>query len=244
MKKIFLIASAMLVLGAAAASATGINLSWNDCGLNGTQNTTFACNSNAGAPFVMIGSFIPPAGIDQFLGESGQIDIKTDAAVLPDWWAHGTGFCRSTTGLSVSFDFTGGPFICADFFAGAAAGGSAYDVGFGTADRGRLRITCAVPIDNRGPVDASTEYYSFKVSLLRAKTTGAGSCVGCANPACIVLNELQLFQPPDQNNDPVITNPADRNYVTWQSPVSGPPGCQNSTPTRVSTWGQVKSLYR
>ncbi len=244
MNKSLIIAGAMLTLGASLASAAGINLSWNDCGTFGTQNTTFACNSNSGAPFILIGSFIPPAGVDQFLGESAQMDIKTDQATLPDWWAHGTGFCRSTTGMSVSFDFTAGPFTCADFFVGAAAGGSAYDVGFGTPNRGRLRVTCAVPIDNRGPVDASTEYYAFKVSLLRAKTTGAGSCAGCANSACIVLQDIQLFQPPDQNNDPDITSPANRNYATWQLPVDGPAGCVLSTPTKSRTWGQVKSLYR
>jgi len=244
MNKSILIAGAMLILGTSVASAAGINLSWSDCGAAGQLNATFDCNSNAGAPFTAVGSFIPPAGIANFLGIAAQIDITTDQATLPDWWQHGTGFCRGTTGLAVNFDFTSGPFTCTDFFGGQAAGGFAYDVGFGNPNRARFRIQCAVPIDNKGPVDPANEYYAFKANFLRPKTTGAGSCAGCSNPACLVLNEIQLFQPPDAANDPRITNPASRQYITWQTPPTGPAGCPLTTPTRNSTWGQVKSLYR
>ena len=243
MKKIVLIAGMLLAVGASMASASGINLSWNDCGTFGVANQTFACNTNSGLN-TFVASFIPPPNINEFVGIASQVDITTDQAVLPDWWAHGTGFCRGTNGLSVSFDFTAGPFNCADFWAGAGAGGFAYDVGFNTPNRARLRIQGAVPFDNRGPIDPSLEYYCYKVNLLRAKTTGTGSCAGCSNPACIVLNDIQLFQPPADNNDPDLSNPIDRNFVTWQSPPTGPPGCPLSTPTRNSSWGQVKSLYR
>jgi hypothetical protein len=244
MKKSILIAGVLLAFGATYASAAGINLSWDDCGTAGTLNKTFACNANTGAPFVMVGSFDPPAGITDFLGISAQIDITTDQPTVPDWWKHGTGQCRGTNGIATDFNFNSGPFTCVDVYAGAAAGGFAYDVGFGTPNRARFRIQCAVPIDNRVPLDAGTEYYAFKATLLRAKTTGTGSCVGCENPACIVLNEIQLFQPPENANDPFIFNPISRNYVTWQTPPEGPAGCPQTTPTQSKTWGQVKSLYR
>jgi len=242
MKKTLVIAGAMLALSVSIASAAGINLSWNDCGTNGVPAMTFDCASNSGVPFTMIASFIPPAGVNEFLGVSSQIDITISDATVPAWWQHGTGMCRSTSGLSTSFDFTGGPFNCADFSAGQAAGGFAYDVGFGQANRARLRIQYAVPFDNRGPVDASTEYYSYKVNLQRAKSTGTGNCPGCNEAACIVLNSIQLFQPPEDLNDPEIDNPASSNYVTWQA--ASVPGCPLSTPTHNSSWGQVKSLYR
>ena len=244
MKKLLVLA-AMAVLSASAASAEGINLSWNDCGLFGTQNATFNCATTSGAPFTIVASYIPPPGVDEFLGLSAQIDITTADPTLPAWWQHGTAFCRGTSGLSVSFDFTGGPFSCFDFWQGQAAGGFAYDVGFGTPNRGRLRVQCAIPIDQRGPVDASTEYYAFKTNLQRSKSTGTGACAGCLTSACIVLNAVQLFQPPGAPaGDPEIFNPVDRNFVTWQSPVGGPPGCPLSTPTTNKSWGQVKSLYR
>src|SRR5438552_18447811 len=195
MKKIGLIAGVLLVLGASMASAGGINLSWNDCGAAGTANQTFACNVTTGAPFTAVASFIAPHPLPQFVGLASQVDVTTDQATLPDWWAHGTGFCRGTTGMSVSFDFTSGPFSCTDFWAGQAAGGFAYDVGFGSPDRARMRIQCAIPFGTQAPVDPSSEYVAYRVTITRAKATGTGSCAGCSNPACIVLNEIQLFQP-------------------------------------------------
>ena len=99
-------------------------------------------------------------------------------------------------------------------------------------------------MDQKGPVDSSTEYYAYRVNLTRSKTTGVGSCTGCTNSACLVLNNIQLFQPLEAQNDPDIVNPAHRSYATWQSPVNGPPGCPLATPTRTATWGSIKSLYR
>src|SRR5439155_23888714 len=147
-----LLPAALLVLCADVASATGINLSWNDCGLAGTQTQTFACNANTGAN-ILVASFVPPPNVNEFVGLSSEIDISTGQATLPDWWKHGTSECRGTTGLSVSFDFTSGPFSCADFYSESAAGGFAYDVGFEGPDRARLRIQGAVPFESRAPVD-------------------------------------------------------------------------------------------
>jgi len=242
MKKTLVFAGCMLALSVSIASAAGINLSWNDCGAAGTASQTWVCDTNSGAPFSAFASFIPPAGITQFLGVASQLDVRSVSPALPDWWKHGSSACRGTAGLSVSFDFTAGPFTCADFWSGQAAGGFAYDIGFGTPDRGRLRVQCAVPFDNRGPIGAASEYYAYKVNLQRAKSSGTGSCAGCLEPMCIVLNNIQLFQPPEAGNDPDLVNPIVRNHVTWQAAVV--PGCPASTPARNSSWGQVKSLYR
>jgi len=242
MKKTLVIAGAMLAVSASFAAAAGINLSWNDCGLNGQPTASFDCASNSGVPFTMFASYIPPAGVDQCLGLASQIDITSSTPTLPDWWKHGTTQCRGTSGMTVNFDFTSGPFSCIDFWGGQAAGGFAYDVGFNSPNRARLRVQCAIPADQAAPVDASTEYYAYKVNLQRAKSTLSGSCAGCSTPMCIVLNEIQLFQPLEAGNDPEITNPASSNFVTWQQAVV--PGCPLSTPTQTKSWGQVKSLYR
>ncbi len=243
MRKSIILTGAMLALTASFASAAGINLAWDDCGLNGTMVKTDACNSNTGAPNMLVASFVPPSNVVEFLGLSAQIDITSESATLPDWWRHGTGQCRSTTGLSTGFDFTSGPFSCIDFYTGAAAGGFAYDVGYGSPNRARLRIQCAVPFENRGPVSDVDEHYAFRVNLQRAKTTGTGNCAGCNVLSYIVLNSIQLFQPPEQNNDPDIFNPGGGSIcATWQAP----PGtqCPLSTPTSKASWGQIKSLYR
>jgi hypothetical protein len=237
MKKSMIIAGAMMVLGASIASAQGeINLAWTDCNASGTPMTTFACNSNTGLNS-LVGSFVAPGTLPEFLGISVDMNFQfTGSPGIPLWWQHGAGTCRGTTGMATNFDFTAN-FNCLDFYVGSAAGGFAYDMGYGAPNRSRLRIQLAVPFENRGQIsDADGEYYAFKVNLLRSKTTGTGSCEGCATPVNIVLDEIQLFQPPEQANDPRIITPGATNATAgWQT---GP------TPVKNATWGQVKSLYR
>ncbi len=208
-----------------------INLSWDDCGLSGTVLKTFACDANTGTPFTFVGSFVPSSTLPEFLGVSVDMVIRWDTSNVPDWWRHGSGLCRGNTGLATNFDFTSGPFSCLDFYVGFGAGGHAYDLGYGSPNQARLRIQAAVPFENRGVIDPSSEYYAFKVSLLRGKTTGSGSCNGCFEPACIVLNEIQLFQTPELANDPRITNSGARNFVNWQQEL---PSCPGAVPTLVS----------
>jgi len=190
----------------------------------------------------MFCSFMPPAGIDELEAIQAQLDITSTTATVADWWKNGVGQCRGTAGLTASLDFTGGPFNCTDFWAGLAASAFAYDIGFGTPNRCRMIIQGAIPFDNRAPADASTEYYGVRVNVARAKSTGLGACAGCQDPMCIVLNEIQLFQPAADGNDPRLTNLLSSNFVTWQA--SSVPNCPESTPTHNSSWGQVKSLYR
>jgi len=241
MKKFIWMSAAAMLMTASIASAAGVNLSWDDCGTFGTATKTFACNSNSGAGFTMYSSFIAPSGINELEAFQAQVDITTAQAVLPAWWSHGASQCRGGTALSASLDFTTSTFNCQDFWAGLAASAYAYDVGFGTPNRARMIIQGAIPFDNRAPIDDVTETYGCKVTINRTKSTGVGSCAGCAEPACIVLNEIQLFQPAAVGNDPRISVPLSSNFVTWQSL---PGGCPASTPTRNTTWGQVKSLYR
>jgi hypothetical protein len=226
----------------AAALAEGINLSWDDCGTNGAATKSWACDANAGAPFTLVASFDPPANVVEFLGVASQLDVRIGAGTTPDWWRHGAGLCRGTAGLSTNFDFTSGPFSCTDFYIGQAAGGFAYDAEYpGAGNRARLRIQLAVPFENRGAVEAGTEYYALKVNLLRSNTS---TCTGCATEACVVLNSIQLFQPPEQAFDPdiSITNPGGRSHVTWQNPTIA--NCPQGTAAKNASWGQVKSLYR
>ena len=83
--------------------STGINLSWDDCGTAGQASRNFACDLNTGSPFTMIGSFVPPAGINYFLGISADLTVQSSTASLPDWWKFGTVQCRGTTGLVTNF---------------------------------------------------------------------------------------------------------------------------------------------
>jgi hypothetical protein len=229
-----LLALALAVCAPALARAQGgFNLSWDDCGTHGTELKAFACNTNSGTAFVAIGSFEPPAMLPEFVGLSGELRVVTSDA-LPNWWKHGSGQCRGLLGLAVNFDFTAGLFSCVDFFAGNAAGNFTYQSSFESDNQARVLFSTAVPFDDRGPIDPSTEYLAFKLNLMRSKTTGTGSCAGCIEPALIVLREMQLFQPPEVGNDPILTATLDRAWVRWQgdplvsvdaiSPTGGEPG--------------------
>ena len=222
-QKVLVLCGAVVALSATSASGEGINLSWDDCGTHGTEVKTFACNTNIGSSFTLIGSFVPPPGITKFIGMSTTLIITTSAPELPDWWKHGTLECRSNSGLSCSFDFTSGPFNCADPWGRQAAGDFAYDVGYLAPNRARLRIQCLLPGGTEVPLDPATEYYAFRININRSKTTGAGSCSGCDVPVCITLAGIQLFQLAALAYDPIVACPIDRGSVAWQSVPSNCP---------------------
>jgi len=213
-------------------TSEGINLSWDDCGESGVTSKTFACDVNSGPPFTLVASFRPPSGMFRYLGLSAMITIANPAGTLPEWWKHGTGFCRGSNGIQTTFDFTVNS-SCLDFFAGQGVGGMYYAVGGldgGNPSRATILVQAAVPLDLEGPLLPGLEYYGFKVNILRSSTTGSGACAGCDTPMCIELNSVQLFQPDDMNFNPIIELPADNTLVTWQGATS----CGAATPVQIS----------
>lgn len=94
MRHIFAVLAIAVFCGS-AAQATGIDLFWDDCGPFGVFRKDFACDSNTGAQLLLVGSFNPPEGIQEFLGISAQVDIRSSSSPLPDWWALGPAQCRS-----------------------------------------------------------------------------------------------------------------------------------------------------
>lgn len=241
MKKILLLCGALLALSASAALAAGINLSYNDCGTFGTETRTFACNNNTGTN-TTVASYVAPAGVNEFLSVESELEIQSDSATLPDWWKYkNAGTCRIAA-LTSSADFTAGPFSCADFWAGGATGSIAsYIVGYNGPNRAYCKLVESLP-HGRENLTEGMEYYAFKISFDNAKSTGTGSCAGCAIGACINLRSIKLVQPSALNDDRLLTNPADRAYVRWQAASDG--ACLGATPARNCTWGSVKAFYR
>ncbi|MCC6651256.1 MAG: hypothetical protein IT348_08935 [Candidatus Eisenbacteria bacterium] len=241
MKIRLLLAALSLVLAASPALGAGVNLAWNDCGQAGQVNEAFACNTNTGA-HVLVGSFVPPAGTTAITGEEIVIRLVSASNPYPSWWHFkNTGSCRQSS-LAANADFIAGPYSCADYWAGQAAGGIASYQVFSSSipTRAKLLMVFAVPPNLAMPVNEELEYYAFKLSINNAKTVGTGACDGCLDPVCIVLNEIKLTQPVGVGNYR-LQNPAYSYYATWQGGVvSG--GCPAATPARNRTWGAVKSL--
>lgn len=224
----------------ASASHAQVNLSWDNCGSFGGQNKTFACDTNTGAPFTLYGSFISPDA-PQCVAIEAVVDFMNADAALQDWWKLGTGECRQGA-FNGSFDFTSGPFDCVDFWGGQSIGVSGVitdGAGLG-ANTLRFKFVTALPAPT--DMDPGSEIYGFKLTVLRTKTVGTGSCAGCTDGACFVLNSVLVNQPAGVGDFFLTGAPAGgRDFATWQS---APTLLCGLVPTQSRTWGQVKALYR
>ncbi len=252
MKKVILLCGMLLALAASVASAApGVNLRWTNCfGDAGLINRNFACNVNTGNN-TLVGSFEMGADILAASGNEVVIDIAAADAVLPAWWGFkNAGTCR-TLSQSMNFVLPGTAAVCADWSAGQAAGGiGAYNIGARGPNTARIVAAIAVPASALADLFPAQEYFSYNLVMNNAKTVGTGACTGCLVPVCIVYNSVKVTtQVPA--NDRILagpTNGTDSNFATWQGggnpQTPGGSGCPAATPTRSSTWGAVKSLYR
>lgn len=252
MKKVTLLCGMLLALTAGvAAAAPGVNLKWQACfGDGGVTNRNFVCNTNTGTSNILVGSFELGADILAASGNEVVIDIAT-AGALPPWWAFkNAGTCRQNS-LSMNFSAPGTAVVCTDWAAGQSAGGiGAYNIGIAGPNTARIVAAIAVPASALADLFAGQEYFSNNVVINNAKTVGTGSCAGCTVPACIVFNSCKVTTQIAANDRTVSgpTNGTDSNYATWQGGAGATSprgtGCGQATPTRNSTWGSVKSLYR
>ena len=236
-----------------AASATmGIALQWDNCygGAGASTSKNFACASNTGTN-LMYCSFVPPGGLTPVVAASGVIDIHSDQSALPPWWditpLGGGTDCRAATTISASFDFTAGPFDCADFWGGQASGGVSSNFLQVSPDPARVRINWVCAVAAGSIPDSTMHYYSCRIGVNNNKTTGAGNCAGCNFGACIRLSDTRLSQQPDAGGDIYITSTPPGvagavQEIYWNTNPAAPT-C-TFTPTRAQTWGQIKSLYR
>jgi len=245
MKKILTL-SAALMLCASMAMAAGVGLYiGTDCG-TASQVATTTCTTNSGTAFVLTGTAVVPAVTKlRFVGTVGILDVTTALATIPDWWRGDA--CRGTAPFSLTTDGTLSNTNCASTFwdAAAPAGNNIQFQNYGAKERFVLGAVLYPSDAYDFAGDDATELINFRFTMLKSKTTGAGSCAGCSQGACVVLNEIQLQGQLDASeNDYIhITNAlGGRNWIAFQS--TGVPPCPGSTPTQNHTWGSVKALYR
>ena len=258
MRKLALICILGLAAFTSTASAAGLNLHWDNCVAGGgVQNTSFACDDNT-RTFPLVGQFRIPKALISVVSVECSVSLATASATLPAWWQNfAPGVCRSGW-LSAGFAALPG---CPFWGSGGTGGGGIekYDSILGP---NTLRI---IPAFGAAPpprdlTDLAADYLCFDLVISSANTTIGGStgsgCPGCDAPACIVFNTCtvtQLLQDTDgifRGVEFKITGPQSpgSDFVTWQGgqgvvTLQGA-GCPAATPTRSSTWGGVKSLYR
>lgn len=251
MKRILLFTTLLALSASPTSAAPGVNLRWTNCfGDGGAINRNFACDTNVGS-HVLVGSIELAADILMASGQEIVIDLAAAAPSLPAWWQFRTmGTCRQTS-LGMNFVLPGTAVNCLDWANGQGAGGiGAYHIGSAGPNSARIVAAEAVPIAALTDLFYGTEYFVFNLVLNNAKTVGSDACAGCTTPVCIVYAQHRVTTPIAANDRRLSgpTNGTDSFFAMWQG--GGVPvtwrgiGCPAATPTRSSTWGAVKSLYR
>jgi len=228
----------------------GVALSWNHCFGEGTgiQNRSFACDTNVGFE-ELIGSFAIGEDMLNVSGNEIVVDASTaspyaymplppNGPPLPEWWKFkNAGTCRQTSLFTI---FVADPanVVCQDWGAGAQVGGlAAYNIDFRGTGTARILAAVAVPPTALQALHPGNEYYSFTLRIRNDKTVGAGACAGCGTAIYLTFNRINVTTDVPANNR-TYAGPLDgtsSDLVSWNvSPV----------PTRTTTWGAVKSLYR
>jgi len=238
MKKTLLMAGALLALTAGVASAqSGLNLSWTDCGAAGAASRTYACTSNTGSG-TMYGSVVIGQAMPDLRAHEGVFDIQTNQAALSPWWTFvAPGNCRLASHLA------GNSTACASAaspWENASVVTSNITQGFNGPNRLRFRTVVGMNPGIAVP-DGSVEYFCTTVILSNARSTGLGACAGCLDGACIVFNSSKMA---GLQSEYTISGPIERDFVTFQAGGGLGGQCPGVTPTKSSTWGSVKSLYR
>lgn len=229
------------------ARAEGIALRWDSC--KGYSNRNFACDRSTGSE-VLVGSFSPPAGIDQLAGIDVVLRITSGEGQIPSWWQmFQRGACRQYS-LSAALDVSD-QMECGDPWSGQAGGGlAAYQVD-GTNGVNVLMVI-AVPVSAIQSAQSGQTYAAFKLLMNHQKSAGPGACAGCTTPMCLKLEAIKLEQPGPRDADGhmatrinVLTDGIGgmggaSQVATWQG---GTANCGAGT-SKPSTWSQLKDRFR
>jgi hypothetical protein len=252
MRKALSVSGLLLLLVAPLAHAGNVSMRWNKCYGEGTgvANRSFTCDTNSGSE-LLVGSFIYSAPLADVVQVDAIVDLAASSASLPAWWQFtGGSVCRSTS-LSADINFDPSNLACSDWADGLAPiAGMSYSAGVRSANTSRVLVSASIPVDAAPTLFAWNEYFAFNLAINHLSTSGAGSCAGCSTPMCIMLTSISLTR--SSTSTPIVlsgpTNGTDANYVTWQGggapAVGSVTGCPAATPTRNTTWGAVKSMYR
>jgi hypothetical protein len=237
LKKILVLTVLLLAVTASLAmAAAGVNLTWgNKCYADGaTVDQVWDCNSNTGGVAGTLSlSFQTAASHPDFVAIGFYLEGMTEEAVVPDWWKMSTGECR-VNGTTMNTNFTALTTACTDLWAGLGGGG----IGLYSDDTNRMHLNAAWAMADSITIDPNIEYLAAQFNFSRAKTVGTGACAGCDTKAIWSIYRLEIgfLSHPTE----MLTFPLANQCVTWQTSTLS---C-TLVPTRNTTWGQVKSLYR
>jgi len=268
MKK-FLFGVALLALPASTAFAVGVDIQWNECIGAATDATTqtFACTGTANKNYHLVFQMKVGQNMDHFVAATAIIDVGRalppslpQGPLSPFWHYEDAGCQRSGTikGLAM-FDnpaliIPGDPIDgcvaqegdsrMSDPWGGDGSGGTEGIAVYlpdynGQNGKGRFGLVDASGADS--PLTAGVNYYLFHLTFNnRNKTAGTG----CTDPMVIVFNSVTLES---SDGSPAVflftQDKGDHCGVLFTQGANDATNCA-ATPTRNTTWGQLKAMYR
>jgi hypothetical protein len=249
MKKILLLCAGLLIMSASSALAQ-IQVRWNDCELDGgAMQKTSTCATNGGVNRLVV-SYTPGTSIPDFVSVDGILDLQFDNGPLPPWWEFkNAGACRQSAAgigadINVLPNFGTSCFDTWDGGNSATALFTGYAANFnGDPQRARAVFAIARAASNPTAISSGQNYFGWIWQISNASTL---TCAGCADPVAIWAPEMTLrgvsgvgYSVQSTNAVGLVGSPNDGHACAgWNN------GSCTATPTKVSTWGNVKALYR
>jgi hypothetical protein len=241
--KTLVLVGVLLTLAAPAIAARGINLNWGTvCYTEAPMSAlTFACDTNAGNSVITV-SFAIGTEMADMIAVEFEIVGESTASSLPDWWKIGAApdcrsgqvqFSDSITAVETETPCTGWPgngrFMATQYGWYPGAAGAHASMG--------VAIDWATPFD----MQPGIEYYAGQITVLHGRTVGVDACTGCSTGMVWGLNSVLVHgfnSREDRLWDPL---PGGNQCLTWNN---APQHWCVTVPTRTTTWGQIKSMYR
>lgn len=246
----------LLLTFARPGAASSLHLSWNAClDDGGVENITFPCNQ-PGTPVVLYASFelSQPAEV---LALNFRLNFFVDDVTMPPFWdfqtPYSSGGCNP--GLAVLSD---SPNACPSAIAPLSGGNVVYSYviidGYvapgapNPASPTEGRIVGTLYQDLTTPIDlaAGQTYFAYALEFYPdAAIEAGGSCAGCSTPVNLLQPNLERSVLRSRVTFDLAAGGTysiypDHTCVT----ANGGFGVCLPTPTRRSTWGLLKSLYR
>lgn len=234
-----------------AAAHAGVDLSWNDCVGGGTEavNKQFVCTGTANQNYNLPLYFKVPEALPSFVGIRMDLDLQNvSGAPLSPFWHYEQGGCQrpggtSPNGISVQDNIGAAPATCQGFGDPWGGDGSQGFEGIGAylpdnRRPGNGHFILGVAHSASFPLDPGTNYYACHMVFSNRYKT---ACAGCTEQAVIVWNSATLES--NDGHPPLEIAFPDKfgNCVT----INGaPPATCAGVPTKNTTWGRVKSMYR